>query len=152
MQRNTVERIGLAGDDLAVLHGIWPELLVACENPRQHLYSSPSASALANVLNRAGPLPSFFTDLSTLTRVRKQASEASWPASAPRTGLVQRDPPRRWTPPGSAAHMGRDDAPSELERALPGQASATAHYVFRSGIPEGRLDNTVPRARTRRRP
>jgi hypothetical protein len=57
MQRNPMERVGLAGEDLAVLHGIWPELPVACDKP---LVSVPkadaAAAALANVLNRAGPL------------------------------------------------------------------------------------------------
>ena len=57
LQRNSVERIGLAGADLAVLHGIWPEPPVSCDSP---LVSIPTAAqaaeALANVLNRAGPL------------------------------------------------------------------------------------------------
>jgi len=57
MQRNTVERIGLAGDDLAVLHGIWPELPVACDRPLVSIpTAAQAANALANVLNRAGPL------------------------------------------------------------------------------------------------
>ena len=57
LQRNSVERIGLAGTDLAVLHGIWPELPVACDSPLVSIPTAAQASeALANVLNRAGPL------------------------------------------------------------------------------------------------
>ncbi len=56
-QRSVRQRVALAGADAAILHGIWPELPVPCDTPTM---SAPppkaAAQALANVLNRYGPV------------------------------------------------------------------------------------------------
>jgi hypothetical protein len=56
-QRSATERAQLAGDELPVLHGIWPEIPVPCDAPLTRVPDAPTAAlALANVLNRAAPL------------------------------------------------------------------------------------------------
>ena len=56
-QRSATERAQLAGDELRVLHGMWPKIPVPCDAPMTRVPDAPTAAiALANVLNRAAPL------------------------------------------------------------------------------------------------
>jgi serine/threonine protein kinase len=56
-QRSVTQRKALAGDDTAVLHGIWPELPVPCDQPLVSIPNPDEAGhALAGVMNRCGPI------------------------------------------------------------------------------------------------
>lgn len=56
-QRTPTARARLAGDDLPVLHGIWPEIPVPCDSPYSRIPDAAVAgAALAGVLNRAAPI------------------------------------------------------------------------------------------------
>jgi len=63
-QRSTAQRVKLAGDDLPVLHGIWPEIPQPCDKPHIHVPEiDVAARAIANVLNRCGPIAVVIHDL-----------------------------------------------------------------------------------------
>jgi tRNA A-37 threonylcarbamoyl transferase component Bud32 len=56
-QRGTADRVVLAGPELAVLHGIWPEIPLPCEQPMTHAPPpTQAADALAAVFNRCSPI------------------------------------------------------------------------------------------------
>ena len=63
-QRSPTARAQLAGDDLPVLHGIWPELPVPSSTPYTRVPDATVAgAAIAGVINRCGPIVIILHDL-----------------------------------------------------------------------------------------
>ena len=111
-QRNPSERLALAGADLAALHGIWPELPVPCDVP---LVTAPptelAAEAIANVINRAGPIAVVIHDLEladpgtlgSMNRImgRILTTNRLWFSASTSVAGLRQAPLPSWTP---AAH------------------------------------------------
>ncbi|MEC8191766.1 MAG: serine/threonine-protein kinase [Myxococcota bacterium] len=63
-QRSPMARAQIAGDDLPVLHGIWPEIPVPSPSPYTRVPDAAVAgAAIAGVLNRCGPIAVVLRDL-----------------------------------------------------------------------------------------
>jgi tRNA A-37 threonylcarbamoyl transferase component Bud32 len=63
-QRSAGQRALLAGAELPVLHGIWPEIPQPCDQPHVHVPEPDvAAQAIARVLNRCGPIAVVIHDL-----------------------------------------------------------------------------------------